>query len=63
MIFYDTTSLHFEINEEDRGFGPDDLVHGSRAAGRKPYAAPRKRGHPKNGRWDVRIGISNGLFG
>lgn len=53
VIFYDTTSLHFEINEEDRGFGPDDLVHGSRAAGRKSYPAPRKRGHPKNGRWDV----------
>lgn len=53
VIFYDTTSLHFEIDEEDHGFGPEDLVHGSRAAGRKPYRAPRKRGHAKNGRSDV----------
>jgi hypothetical protein len=53
VIFYDTTSLHFEIDEEDHGFGAQDLVHGSREAGRKPYPAPRKRGHPKNGRGDV----------
>jgi len=53
VIFYDTTSLHFEVDEEDRGVGPEELVHGSRAAGRKSYRAPRKRGHPKNGRSDV----------
>ncbi|MCU0503714.1 MAG: IS1634 family transposase [Anaerolineae bacterium] len=53
VIFYDTTSLHFEIDEQDQGAGDDDLVHGSRAAGRKAYAAPRKRGHSKNGRGDA----------
>ena len=53
VIFYDTTSLHFEIDEEDRGSGPDDTVHGSVAAGRKSYRAPRKRGYAKNGRSDV----------
>lgn len=53
VIFYDTTSLHFEVDEEDRGHGAEDLVHGSRAAGRKPYRALRKRGHAKNGRSDA----------
>ena len=53
LIFYDTTSLHFEINEEDDGFGCDDEVLGSFAAGRKRNRAPRKRGHSKNGRGDA----------
>ena len=53
VMFYDTTSLHFEVNEEDSGWGAEDIVHGSAAAGRKAYQAPRKRGHPKNGRSDV----------
>lgn len=53
VIFYDTTSLHFEIDEEDQGVGPEGVMHGSRAAGRKRYAAPRKRGHSKNGRSDA----------
>lgn len=53
LIFYDTTSLHFEIDEEDRGFGEDDLLQGSLSSGNKKYPAPRKRGYPKNGRWDV----------
>ena len=53
FIFFDTTSLHFEVDEEDHGLGAEDLVHGSQAAGHKAYAAPRKRGHPKNGRSDV----------
>jgi hypothetical protein len=53
VIFYDTTSLYFEIDEEDRGHGPEDALRGSRPAGRKSYRAPRKRGHPKNGRSDV----------
>ncbi|MBL8527642.1 MAG: hypothetical protein JNL68_08170, partial [Burkholderiales bacterium] len=50
VIFYDTTSLHFEIDEEDQGVGPEGVMHGRRAAGRKRYAAPRQRGHSKNGR-------------
>ena len=53
LIFYDTTSLHFEIDDEDAGVGEDDLVQGSLAAGGKCYPAPRKRGKAKNRRDDV----------
>jgi hypothetical protein len=53
LIFYDTTSLHFEIDEMDQGHGDDDLVEGSMAAGSKVYKAPRKRGMSKNGRTDA----------
>jgi len=53
LIFYDTTSLHFEIDEMDQGHGDDDLVEGSMAAGSKTYKAPRKRGLSKNGRSDA----------
>jgi hypothetical protein len=44
LIFYDTTSLHFEIDEED----DQDL----RKDGRR-YEAQRQRGHAKNGRDDA----------
>src|ERR671925_48255 len=53
LIFYDTTSLHFAIDEMDQGYGDDDLVEGSLAAGSKTYKAPRKRGYSKNGRGDA----------
>jgi hypothetical protein len=53
LIFYDTTSLHFETDEIDQGEGAEDLVAGSMAAGLKTYKAPRKRGLSKNGRADV----------
>jgi len=53
LIFYDTTSLHFEIDEVDGGVGDEDLVEGSLAAGSKTYQAPRKRGLSKNGRGDA----------
>ncbi len=53
LIFYDTTSLHFEIDEIDRGQGDDDEVEGSPAAGANTYKAPRKRGLSKNGRSDA----------
>jgi len=53
LIFYDTTSLHFEVDEEDEGVGPDKLVRGSVAAGGREYPAPRRRGHAKNGRTDA----------
>lgn len=53
VIFYDTTSLHFEVDEEDHGTGAEDQVKGSNAAGGKSYRAPRKRGKAKNGRDDV----------
>jgi hypothetical protein len=53
LIFYDTTSLHFEIDEIDWGVGEEDVVEGSLAAGAKTYKAPRKRGLSKNGRGDA----------
>ena len=53
LIFYATTSLHFEIDEMDQGHGEDDLVEGRMAAGAKTYKAPRKRGMSKNGRSDA----------
>ncbi len=53
VVFYDTTSLHFEVDEQDEGSGDDDIVTGSEAAGGKKYKAPRKRGYSKNGRGDV----------
>jgi Transposase DDE domain len=67
LIFYDTTSLHFEIDAIDQGHDEDDLVEGSIAAGSKVYKAPRKRGMAKNGRSDapqIVIGLAvtrNGL--
>ena len=53
VVFYDTTSLHFEVDEEDTGVGEDDEVRGARGAGAKRYGALRKRGRSKNGRGDV----------
>jgi hypothetical protein len=53
IVFYDTTSLHFEVDEEDHGVGERDEVRGSIAAGGKLYRALRKRGHSKNGRFDA----------
>jgi transposase len=53
LLFYETTSLHFEIAEEDWGVGDEDLVEGSRAAGAKTSQAPRQRGLSKNGRGDA----------
>ncbi len=48
LIFYDTTSLHCEVDEED-AVGSK----GSKAAGAKEYPALRKRGKSKNGRGDA----------
>jgi transposase len=53
VLFYDTTSLHFEIDLDDEGAGAEDIVHGSAATGAKAYGAPRKRGLSKNGRGDA----------
>ena len=44
LIFYDTTSLHFEIDDEDERVQTKD--------GRR-YPPPRKRGYSKNGREDA----------
>ena len=52
LIFYDTTSLHFEVDEEDEGDANGE-VQGSKSAGAKAYPAPRKRGKSKNGRSDA----------
>jgi transposase len=48
LVFYDTTSLHFDIDENDEA---DRL--GNQAAGAKRYAALRKRGKAKNRRDDA----------
>ena len=53
LVFYDTTSLHFEVDEPDQGIGEQDQVPGSFAAGAKTYKALRKRGNSKNGRTDA----------
>lgn len=52
IVFYDTTSLHFEIDEEDEG-DEQGRVQGSITAGQQDYPALRKRGHSKNGRGDA----------
>lgn len=44
LIFYDTTSLHFEVDEEDEAVQHKE--------GRE-YVPLRKRGHSKNGRGDA----------
>ena len=44
LIFYDTTSLHFEVDEEDEVEQTKDG---------RTYEALRKRGHSKNGRGDA----------
>ena len=45
VIFYDTTSLHFEVDEEDE--------HPQRHKLLGEYGPMRKRGHSKNGRGDA----------
>ena len=44
LIFYDTTSLHFDVDEEDE---VELAAHG------RKYEALRKRGYSKNGRGDA----------
>jgi transposase len=44
LIFYDTTSLHFEVDEEDETEQQKDG---------RTYEPQRKRGHSKNGRFDA----------
>ncbi|HEX7547636.1 MAG TPA: IS1634 family transposase, partial [Candidatus Methylomirabilis sp.] len=48
LIFYDTTSLHYEIAEEDT-----EATTSPAAAGRRTYPPQRRFGHAKNGRSDV----------
>jgi transposase len=53
LVFYDTTTLHCEIEEEDCNGAEDVEVQGSRLAGSKKYEALRQRGKAKNKRTDV----------
>jgi transposase len=53
LVFYDTTTLHCEIDEEDAGGEEDATVHGSKLSGGKEYEALRQRGKSKNKRSDV----------
>ena len=48
LVFFDTTSLHWEIDEEDER----EVTAGPQAGGRT-YAPLRKRGYAKNGRGDA----------
>jgi hypothetical protein len=48
LIFYDTTSMHFEIDDEDEA-----TQTGNKLAGAREYAPLRRRGHSKNGRTDA----------
>ena len=48
LVFYDTTSLHFEIDDMDA-----EPSRGNREAGAKAYPALRRRGKSKNGRDDA----------
>ena len=53
LIFYDTTTLHCEIDQEDAGGAEDATLRGSPLAGAKTYPALRQRGKAKNKRNDV----------
>jgi len=53
LVFYDTTTLHCEIDLEDAGGGEDATLRGSALAGAKTYPALRQRGKAKNKRSDV----------
>jgi len=50
-VFYDTTSLHFEIDEEDEAPAASD-VDGEPSGGQVEDKPLRKRGYSKNGRGD-----------
>jgi hypothetical protein len=53
LVFYDTTTLHCEIDAEDAGGAEDVTFRGSQLAGAKVYPALRQRGKAKNKRSDV----------
>lgn len=53
LIFYDTTTLHCEIDAEDAGGAEDATLPGSQLAGGRRYPALRQRGKAKNRRDDV----------
>jgi hypothetical protein len=54
LIFYDTTTLHFEVDEEDAHGAEEVMVTGSVNSGGKKHAALRQRSKSsKNKRSDV----------
>jgi len=53
LIFYDTTTLHCEIDWEDAGGADNVTLQGSQLAGSQTYPALRQRGKAKNKRSDV----------
>jgi len=53
LIFYDTTSLHFEVDEEDVGISAGNGEGGSEQAAGDDGHALRKRGYSKNKRQDA----------
>jgi hypothetical protein len=53
LIFYDTTTLHCEIDAEDAGGIEDATQAGSALAGGQTYPALRQQGKAKNKRSDV----------
>ena len=57
LIFYDTTTLHCEIDAEDAGGAEDATLPGNALAGGQTYPALRQRGKAKNKRNDVPQGI------
>ena len=53
LVFYDTTSLHFEIDEEDHVEGEDGESGDPPPASGKAARGLRRRGNSKNGRGDA----------
>lgn len=53
LVFYDTTTLHCEIEAEDAAGAAEVKVQGSQLSGGKSYEALRQRGKAKNKRSDV----------
>lgn len=52
-LLHVSTSLHFGIDQPDRGHGEDGIVHGSLAAWHKTHNAPSKYGLPRNRRGET----------
>ena len=57
LVLYDTTNIHFEIDEEDAGGAADVKVMGSNLASHKQVEALRQRGHAKNHRDDAPLAV------
>ena len=53
LVFYDTTSLHFEIDDEDRVEGEDGESGDPPPSDGKAAQGLRRRGNSKNGRGDA----------